>query len=164
MKKNRDLTHGRWLVHKLAALRTVARLIGLIGERPCLVPSIEERRALAEQYPWMLALGVEGLTSANPVSRAASGLLLECFVPRWKEILPPEFVGGVLDRGDREVLDWRKAVLARDGQRCTSCGSAQKLHAHHVVRWVDAPSLRVVLDNGVTLCRGCHEDVHAKGT
>lgn len=52
---------------------------------------------------------------------------------------------------------WRKLraqVLARDGNRCTRCGSTDQLRAHHTVRGVD--ELRAL----ITLCHRCHVDEH----
>lgn len=52
----------------------------------------------------------------------------------------------------------RQRVLARDGARCTACGSPRLLVVHHVKPWRwtrdDGP------DNLVTLCRGCHARAH----
>lgn len=57
---------------------------------------------------------------------------------------------------------WRNDVLARDGYECVRCGSTKGLHAHHIVRWIDAPDLRVVLENGETLSETCHRRSHGK--
>jgi 5-methylcytosine-specific restriction endonuclease McrA len=52
---------------------------------------------------------------------------------------------------------FRAAVLARDGHRCTRCGSTWNLHAHHVKPGYD-------VESGVTLCGRCHGQVdkHAR--
>lgn len=57
--------------------------------------------------------------------------------------------------------EWRNAIYARDGRRCQmpGCNSKTKLNAHHILRWIDAPSLRYNTDNGITLCKGCHKKV-----
>lgn len=60
-----------------------------------------------------------------------------------------------------EYREWRKAVYQRDNYRCVLClGHPRLLHAHHIRRFVDYPELRFVVDNGVTLCRPCHVNVH----
>lgn len=38
-----------------------------------------------------------------------------------------------------------------------------KLHAHHIKPYSQAPELRLVVDNGLTLCRPCHLETHQKG-
>ena len=53
----------------------------------------------------------------------------------------------------------RRAAFARDGYRCTACGRAGRLEAHH------EPPLRAGADpydlDGIrTLCRGCHIERH----
>lgn len=56
----------------------------------------------------------------------------------------------------------RRAVLDRDGWRCSACGRAGRLEVHHVKRvseepdgagWYDPDNLRV-------LCRSCHFAQH----
>ena len=53
----------------------------------------------------------------------------------------------------------RKVAFRRDGYRCTACGKAGRLEAHH------EPPLRdgadpYDLDGIVTLCRSCHIERH----
>lgn len=53
----------------------------------------------------------------------------------------------------------RRAAFSRDGYRCTVCGKAGRLEAHH------EPPLRegadpYDLDRIVTMCRGCHIKRH----
>lgn len=61
-------------------------------------------------------------------------------------------------------LKWRDDVLARDKYTCQHCGSIdKKLHPHHIVRWEDEISLRIEIDNGITLCTSCHNKVHHIG-
>jgi 5-methylcytosine-specific restriction endonuclease McrA len=52
---------------------------------------------------------------------------------------------------------FRQAVLHRDGYACTQCGNTAGLQAHHV-----RPGY--ALEDGLTLCRGCHRDAdgHAR--
>ena len=72
----------------------------------------------------------------------------------------PEILSALLGRSDPAVARWRQAVLKRDGYVCVSCGAVYNLQAHHIQRWADAPSQRAVLENGMTLCRECHVEVH----
>jgi hypothetical protein len=56
------------------------------------------------------------------------------------------------DRDGAAQNRFRAAVLARDGHRCTRCGSTWKLAAHHVRPGYD-------VECGVTLCGRCHGQV-----
>lgn len=58
-----------------------------------------------------------------------------------------------------EYKPWRLAVFRRDHYVCRmpKCGSKIKLQAHHIRRWADAPTLRFDVNNGITLCKKCHE-------
>lgn len=54
-----------------------------------------------------------------------------------------------------EYRRWQRAVKKRDKQ-CVECGSSEKLHAHHM----DLDSTNNNLENGKTLCRQCHVQLH----
>ena len=58
--------------------------------------------------------------------------------------------------------NWQKAVFDRDGYECQMCGSKDDLQAHHKLDFIEFPSLRYELQNGITLCRTCHNKVHKK--
>lgn len=79
----------------------------------------------------------------------------------------PNWRGGIAlkdpERNRYRSKMWVKAVKDRDGWKCTTCSSADRLHAHHIKRWVDYPELRYEIDNGVTLCHDCHEAAHGTG-
>ena len=59
------------------------------------------------------------------------------------------------DRDRKAQHEFRKAVLARDGYRCTRCASTGPLVAHHVRPGYDVSA-------GVTLCESCHRSVDSK--
>lgn len=59
-----------------------------------------------------------------------------------------------------QTARWRKLCLERDAYMCVLCQSRKDLEVHHIVRWVDAPLLRLKKNNGVTLCRFCHRTHH----
>lgn len=59
-----------------------------------------------------------------------------------------------------EYTEWRKAVLDRDGKKCTECGDKGSLHAHHIQHYSVVPELRFDVSNGTTLCRNCHSEKH----
>lgn len=68
-----------------------------------------------------------------------------------------------LNRAPREADQvWAKAVKKHDDDTCQRCGAQGKgLDAHHVGMRSRRPDLRHVVSNGKTLCRGCHNWVHA---
>lgn len=63
---------------------------------------------------------------------------------------------------DPMYTEWRRKVLERDGHRCQMPGcnrrSRKYLQAHHIQKWSSASHLRYSVDNGITLCWGCHND------
>lgn len=59
-----------------------------------------------------------------------------------------------------EYADWRSQVYQRDGYRCIECGEKDGLAAHHILSWKAHPDKRFDVENGVTLCAGCHQRKH----
>ena len=83
--------------------------------------------------------------------------------PRWK--------GGVAyHRQERSTIDyirWRSSVYVRDQYTCQKCGAhtgngkAVTLNAHHIRNWRDNEDLRYDINNGITLCKKCHDRFHS---
>ncbi len=73
-----------------------------------------------------------------------------------------------LIRGRIEYLEWRLAVFCRDNWTCLDCGARSgngkrvHLHAHHIKEFSQYPELRMVVSNGLTLCKSCHHKRHRK--
>ena len=64
-------------------------------------------------------------------------------------------------RRSQKYKDWRTAVFKRDNFTCAICGQVGgSLEAHHIKPFADFPDDRFELDNGVTLCKKCHRNVH----
>lgn len=56
---------------------------------------------------------------------------------------------------------WREAVFERDNYTCKNCTViGGELNVHHIKTFKSFPLLRFDADNGVTLCRKCHVDIH----
>ena len=55
---------------------------------------------------------------------------------------------------------WRTEVYIRDNFTCQICGSRGDIQAHHIKQWANHPELRYDINNGVTLCKKCHKELH----
>jgi len=66
-----------------------------------------------------------------------------------------------LIRNHAESKLWRKAVFERDNYICQECGvKGGVLNAHHIKFFSTHKHLRTAIDNGITLCLGCHQKKH----
>ena len=64
-------------------------------------------------------------------------------------------------RHDLPARQWARAVKDRDGYTCQACGVTQRrLVSHHVYDYATHPELRYTIENGVCLCRRCHDAFH----
>lgn len=63
--------------------------------------------------------------------------------------------GNVENRKHGNTNTWRKLVKERDGH-CYICLTTEKLEAHHILHKAAWPELATDLNNGITLCAGCH--------
>jgi len=60
-----------------------------------------------------------------------------------------------------ELRLWREAVFARDNWTCQECGERGGiLNAHHIQNFSQHSELRTAIDNGITLCKRCHQKRH----
>lgn len=64
-------------------------------------------------------------------------------------------------RNNYTYRKWRESVLIRDNYKCTNCGAKENLQVHHIKPFALYPELRFQIDNGITLCRSCHKEIHA---
>ena len=83
--------------------------------------------------------------------------------PRWKS-----------SRGKVRYKSWRKNVFELNRIRygvgryyvCVKCGKKRKttrvLHAHHIASWDKFKNKRYDRNNGVVLCKWCHDGFHYK--
>lgn len=146
---------ARYIVHEYVAHEKVwacKKLLKIIGG--------EREKPGRDELVKLLAVRFGGCATGSQV--AAADVLLEYFVPGWRSTVPPELFGEFVERDWPEVERWRNAVLKRDSYRCRKCGAGEELHAHHIARWADSPELRLVVENGLTVCRACHQQIHAK--
>lgn len=53
--------------------------------------------------------------------------------------------------------EWRTKIFERDNYTCQDCGiRGGVLEPHHLNRFAYFPELRFIIENGITLCVGCH--------
>lgn len=68
-------------------------------------------------------------------------------------------------RRSSEYINWRKAVFERDNFTCIECGvksgngKSVYLEADHIKPFAFYPELRLVIENGRTLCKPCHKKI-----
>ncbi|MCD7852972.1 MAG: HNH endonuclease [Oscillospiraceae bacterium] len=78
----------------------------------------------------------------------------------WKGGVTPE---NQRQRNSKEYKEWRKSVFQRDNYICQSCGEkGGTLNAHHLNPWARFPEQRFLPENGITLCKTCHNEIHSK--
>jgi hypothetical protein len=68
--------------------------------------------------------------------------------------------GSGSQRNMPEYIEWRTSVFTRDNYTCQKCGSHKDLNAHHIRSWHSHPDLRFDINNGLTVCRNCHAEIH----
>ena len=68
-------------------------------------------------------------------------------------------------RHSLEYKLWREAVFARDNYTCIWGGKehGNRLNADHIKSFAQFPELRFAIDNGRTLCVGCHRNTDTYG-
>lgn len=80
----------------------------------------------------------------------------------WKGGIYPE---NEKARGTLEYKLWRETVFKRDRFKCQmpDCNTNEKyVEANHIKKFSEYPELRLVVDNGITLCRTCHNKTKGK--
>lgn len=63
-------------------------------------------------------------------------------------------------RESTNLKKWRMEVFKRDNFTCQKCGSKKDLQAHHLKEWSKFGDLRFDIHNGLTVCIGCHGEIH----
>ena len=58
------------------------------------------------------------------------------------------------------LLNWSTLVRIRDKFECVVCGSTIKVIAHHIFYKIFYPKLALNKNNGISLCKKCHDELH----
>jgi hypothetical protein len=68
----------------------------------------------------------------------------------------------VIKRNYLDYRTWRDSVFKRDNYTCQCCGKRGngKLVAHHLDGYNWCKDKRIDINNGITLCKDCHNDFH----
>lgn len=64
-----------------------------------------------------------------------------------------------------DYKEWRKQVYLRDGYRCKMPGchsTSRDIAAHHIYPKKKYPEKKYDIQNGISLCRKCHEETYGK--
>lgn len=62
------------------------------------------------------------------------------------------------DRQSIQYINWRKSVFERDNYICAMCNQrGGYLEAHHIKKFSLYKEMRLMKNNGVTLCKICHQ-------
>lgn len=84
--------------------------------------------------------------------------------PELRKKLSKQYTKWRKQMSDRtEYRAWRRAVIARDGYQCASCGVVEKrLHVHHIIPVKQNSKKMLDVNNGKILCKRCHNKEHSK--
>lgn len=147
-----DLTNKRF--GKLLVIKLIPKT---------LYPSKEKRKYLCK-----CDCGNESVVLANSLlsgnTKSCGCLQIELTKLR-KGINHPSYNKNLTDedrKGRRlpEHEKWRKLIFKRDSYVCQICGYGGKINAHHIYSYGYFTELRFTMENGITLCKDCHQDFH----
>lgn len=69
-------------------------------------------------------------------------------------------------RNSNRIRLWRKEVWHRDHGRCQMPGcpnpETKDIQAHHIVPFIESEEVRFEIQNGITLCRFCHQSIKTR--
>ena len=116
--------------------------------------TLEERRKLSETWKRVgHPKGMVGKEHSEETKTKMSLARQGSKNANWKGGLT-ELIKGI--RRSPEFYQWRKAVLERDKHICRDCQARENLDAHHIQSIIEYPEGIFDVDNGLTLCKDCH--------
>jgi hypothetical protein len=62
-----------------------------------------------------------------------------------------------------KYIQWRNLIFERDNYTCQICNQrGGSLEAHHIKKFANHPDLWFNIDNGIILCKSCHDNTKGK--
>jgi hypothetical protein len=81
--------------------------------------------------------------------------------PIYRQVLWPKDHKPYKEDDRPEQKAWAILVKKRDNYTCQKCGNKEDImYAHHIDPIINNPIESMDLDNGITLCKFCHKEVH----
>jgi hypothetical protein len=59
------------------------------------------------------------------------------------------------------INPWKRKVKQRDNYTCQKCNFTKHLCAHHINNYANFKEQRYDINNGITLCKICHKQIHS---
>jgi|SRR5215212_8723945 len=59
-----------------------------------------------------------------------------------------------------DLFYWGREVRMMYNYHCVYCGKAKRLSAHHIFSKSRFPGLKFSLNNGILMCKKCHDELH----
>lgn len=110
-------------------------------------PDLKERQCEIQQNKWDLMSDEDRLIHAKHVSAGRQGIPYE----EWEDFVSDGW------RDTVEYAEWTAAVIKRDNNTCRLCNTKVGIkHRHHIYPVRNYPELKYDVENGITLCPGCH--------
>lgn len=82
--------------------------------------------------------------------------------PIYKQILWPKGFKSLKNIRANQTA-WAELVKERDSYTCQKCGTKEEtMYAHHIDPVINNPIESMDIDNGITLCKTCHKQIHSQ--
>lgn len=96
-----------------------------------------------------------------------TGICQKCYLSNISKENNPNYKDGKYLRdfyNTEQYREWRQRVYKRDKYTCQVCGFRKRggLDAHHIIPKRNAPELTYDINNGITLCKACHQKTYQK--
>jgi len=133
--------------------RKISETLKKKGIRPPLISfSSEIRKKLSNSHKGKPS-GMLGKKHSEKAKRKVSQFQKQ----KWDKIGRKQYKRYIHSCSSLKYKIWRMKVFIRDNYTCQVCKKVGGyLEAHHIKSWAKYPKLRYKIDNGITLCKECH--------